>query len=189
MYEKIARTKTQSLKSVNINLEGVTLNENTSANFTALMERYSTSDLMLQSIFWRQQLNASKLKIKVYTVASKWCLYLHHRFRVAYETLKKSGIIALPSGRTLRDYWHFVPSTTGFSVGVDRQLLDLVKQVKPSPSLGMYVSLLIAEMYIKEGLVFDNHYRYIGDINTYILIMKVVEITAPFSEIYTCFYG
>ena len=74
----------------------------------------------------------------------------------AYSTLSKSSVIALPSERTLRDYRHFASSTPGFSRDVDLQLLDLVKVQEPA-NLANYVSVIIDEMYIKEGLVFDKH--------------------------------
>ena len=74
----------------------------------------------------------------------------------AYSTLSKSGVIALPSECTLRDYRHFASSTPGFSRDVDLQLLDLVKLQEPA-DLANYVSVIIDEMYIKEGLVFDKH--------------------------------
>ena len=43
----------------------------------------------------------------------------------AYEILRQSGCIKLPSQRTLRDYTHFVSTTVGFSTEVDRQLMDI----------------------------------------------------------------
>ena len=68
----------------------------------------------------------------------------------AYSTLSKSGVIALPSERTLRDYRHFASSTPGFSRDVDLQLLDLLKVQEPA-DLANYVSVIIDEMYIKKA--------------------------------------
>ena len=63
----------------------------------------------------------------------------------------------------------------GFSSAVDQQLLSLVKQTKPSPSLARNIGLSIDEMYVKEGLVFDKHngsltgFVQLDDISTHLL--------------------
>ena len=81
--------------------------------------------------------------------------YLHHCSSGAYETLRKSGVIALPSSRTLRDYRHLSStSSPGFSVPADHPLLELIKCAKPS-HLARYVIILIDEVYLKEGLVYN----------------------------------
>ena len=155
------------------------------ADMKALMEQYSTKVLSTHAedsfkhIFWSQQLKAMTLKSKRsmrwHPLVIKWCLYLHYRSSGAYETLRKSGIIELPSGRTLRDYRHFVPSSTGFSTAVDQQLLRLVEQTKPSPSLAKNLCLLVDEMYIKEGLIFNKFtgsltgFVQLDDIGTHLL--------------------
>ena len=114
----------------------------------------------MKSIFWQQQIKASLTKSKQgiwwHPAIIRWCLYLYHQSSGAYSTLSKSGVIALPSERTLRDYRHFASSTPGFSRDVDLQLLDLVKVQEPA-DLANYISVIIDEMYIKEGLVFDKH--------------------------------
>ena len=81
----------------------------------------------------------------------KWCLYLHHISSKAYETICNSGILTLPSSRTLQDYKH-LSSTTGFSIQADRQLLDILNQ---KDDLAKYAVLLFDEIYIKQGLVFE----------------------------------
>ena len=53
----------------------------------------------------------------------KWCLYLRHRSSGAYETLRRSGVLNLPSQRTLCDYTHYVSTQIGFSGAVDMKLL------------------------------------------------------------------
>ena len=39
--------------------------------------------------------------------------------------LRNSGVISLPSQRTLRDYTHFVESAPGFSANVDEMLVEV----------------------------------------------------------------
>jgi len=107
-------------------------------------------------IFWKQQQQAFSKRnpksVRWHPTILKWNLYLHHKSSGAYETLRNSGVIRLPSGRTLRDYRHFAPVSTGLSSTTDQQLRDLASRTSP---LAKYVFLLIDEMYVKEGLVFD----------------------------------
>ena len=63
-------------------------------------------------------------------------------------------MFSLPSEPILRDYCHFASSTTGFSKDTYMQLLDLIANQSP-PGLAKYLTLVIDEMYIKEGLVFN----------------------------------
>ena len=96
----------------------------------------------------------SKRAIQWHPLIIRWALYLHHRSSGAYETLRKSGVIQLPTGRTLRDYRHMSTSQPGFSAVADQQLLDLIHQVRPK-HLAKYVLIIMDEMYIKEGLVYN----------------------------------
>lgn len=118
-----------------------------------------SSNESFHKIFWAQQVKAltvkTKSQIRWHPLMIRWALYLHHRSSGAYETLRKSGVIALPSSRTLRDYRHLSStSLPGFSVNADLQLLDLIKCAKPN-HLARYVIILIDEVYLKEGLVFN----------------------------------
>ena len=102
------------------------------------------------------------------------CLYLHHCSSGCYNTLRNTGVLSLPSERTLRDYKHFAPASVGFSYSTDLQLLDKIKQQKP-PHLSKYVGIVIDEMYVKEGLVYDNStgcltgYADLGEVNNLLL--------------------
>ena len=104
----------------------------------------------------------------------KWCLYLRHLSGKAYETLRASGCVKLPSQRTLRDYTHCVNATTGFSTAVDQQLMQ-VAEISKCPEWKKYVVLVIDEMYIKEDLVYDKNsgaligFANLGEINSHLL--------------------
>ena len=147
-----------------IQTDGVKVDDTTNKDLYTIMTRNSSSvlsaDERFKSIFWQQQMKASLAKskqgIRWHPAIIRWCLYLHHRSSGAYSTLRNSGVIALPSECTLRDYRHFASSSPGFSRDVDLQLLDLVKAQEPA-DLANFVSVIIDEMYIKEGLVFDKH--------------------------------
>ena len=111
-----------------------------------------------KSLFWKQQLQAfsynSNKSMKWHPVMIRFCLYLHHKSSSAYEQLRKSGVIRLPSGRTLRDYRQFSPAASGFSNINDKQLRDLARQ-KTSLQNAKYLNILVDEMHVKEGLVYS----------------------------------
>ena len=84
----------------------------------------------------------------------KWFLYLRLLLGKAYETLRESGIIELPSQRTLRDYTHYCRTAIGFLHEIDQNLVEVADL---SQNLHKYVVLIIDEMHIKEELVYDKH--------------------------------
>ena len=83
-----------------------------------------------QRIFWEQQEKAASLKdsrfMKWHPLCIKWCLYLRHLSGKAYEMLRNSKCIRLPSQRTLCDYTHYTTTSTGFLAEVDKQIHDAV---------------------------------------------------------------
>lgn len=111
-----------------------------------------------KSLFWKQQSQSFSCKntrsIKWHPIMIRFCLYLYHKSSSAYELLRKSGVIRLPSGRTLRDYRQFSPAVSGFSNINDKQLRDMANQ-KCLLQNSKYVSILIDEMHVKEGLVYS----------------------------------
>ncbi len=129
-----------------------------------------------QHLFWEQQKAATEKKdsrsMRWHPLMIKWCLYLRHLSGKAYDMLRDSGCIKLPSKRTLRDYTHCVASTSGFSADVDRYLLKLLS--KYSDFQKNFV-LVMDEMYIKEDLVYNKvtgalvGFANLGDINSHLL--------------------
>lgn len=74
----------------------------------------------------------------------------------AYETLRSSGCLQLPSQRTLRDYTHYIEALPGFSTDVDKMLMEAAK-TDTCLEREKCVILLLDEMHIREDLVFDKH--------------------------------
>ena len=103
----------------------------------------------------------------------RWCLYLRHLSGSAYKLLKTSGILKLPSQRSLRDYTHYLTSTVGFSCAVDAQLMEAAN-IKSCPEYEKNVFLILDEMHVKEGLVFNKNtgmmigFTNLGDINEHL---------------------
>ena len=108
---KIQELRTKLLKTTNS--FGVRVNEGVHKDLVSIMKQHPTNAENFESIFWNQQLKAATLKstrqMRWHPAMIRWCLYLHHRSSGAYSTLRNSGVIVLPSERTLRDYRHHTP--------------------------------------------------------------------------------
>ena len=125
-------------------------------------------------LFWEEQLKAASVKdarlIRWHPVMVKWCLNLKLLSSSAYHAMRRSGFIKLPTERTLRDYVHYTSNKCGFQDTVHQQLLQEVDQAN-IPSSRRYVSLILDEMKIKEGLVYNKFtgeivgFTHLGDVN------------------------
>ena len=56
---------------------------------------------------------------------------------------------------TLRDYIHYVNATVGFSDDVDQQLMEAA-EISSLEEYQKCVGIILDEMYIKEGLEYEN---------------------------------
>lgn len=94
--------------------------------------------------------------MKWHPLMIRWCIYLRHLSSRAYDTLRVSGVIQLPSQRTLRDYTYYTEAKHGFCSSVDNQLRE-VAGLKKCPEREKYVILLMDEMHIRDDIVYDKH--------------------------------
>ncbi len=144
-------------------------------------------------IFWKQQLQSASLpnarQRRWHPLMIKWALYLRHLSGKAYNTLQQSGVLALPSQRTLRDYTYFVESTLGFSNAVDTQLME-VSKFGELQDFQKCVAVVLDEMHIKKELVFSKHsgdligFCNLGPINDLLLrYERSLESDAPSSSL------
>ena len=123
---KLWLKRLESKLSELVERNGVILEEELSADMCKLMDE---NDIQVQeeykedtfhNIFWKQQREAmgregvKRNGIRWHPLMIKWCLYLRHQSSKAYDTIRESGCIALPSQRTLRDYLHAVKIGAGF---------------------------------------------------------------------------
>ena len=80
--------------------------------------------------------------------------------------------MALPSKRTLRDYTYYISTTIGFLNEVDKQLMS-VAYLREERKRN--VVLVLDEVHIKEGLVYDKHqgnligFANLGEISDHLL--------------------
>ena len=137
---KISRLELKLSKA--IEEKGISLEADLSDDFKKIMAE--EEDVVLKDtepgsfkmMFWEQQkLAAQKSNMKGmrwHPAMIRFCLFLRHQSSKAYETIRESGCISLPSQRTLCDYTQCVKSTAGFSAAVDRQLAEAAKLTMPA---------------------------------------------------------
>ena len=132
-------------------------------------------------LLWDEQLKAATAKttrqIRWHPMLIKWCLNLKLLSNSAYNALRTTGFLTLPSERTLRDYIHYFSNKPGFQNEVHQQLMEEINPLGLSESK-KYVSLIIDEMKIKEGLVYNKQcgkvvgFVDLGDINNELMQLE-----------------
>ena len=131
----------------------------TMLNFNDEVTKAHAPDSFKQ-LFWQQQLKATAVKsskgMRWHPSMIKWCLYLRHRSSGAYELLRDSGCVMLPSQRTLRDYTYHIKAATGFASQVD-EMLKREAESYGTDERNKCVILLLDEMHVRKDLVFDKH--------------------------------
>ena len=177
LKDKVCKLSEQS-ETVDTELQSDLLqimNENTVAVRKAYAEGSFTR------LLWDEQLKATSAKdprqVRWHPVLIKWCLNLKLLSGSAYHALRTSGFLKLPSERTLRDYVHYFSSKPGFQREVHQQLLEEANLIS-LPESRKYVSVILDEMKIKEGLVYNKHsgniigFTDLGDVNNEVMRLQ-----------------
>ena len=164
MKQQLERVK-QRISQV-IEKDGIVVDEATHSDLKTIVNESAkkATDLFpdgsFQQLFWEQQQQASSVKdsrsMRWHPLMIKWCIYLRHLSSGAYEALRSSDCVKLPSQRTLRDYTHYMRALPGFLADVDEQLIEAAK-LSTCEEFQKYVVLVMDEMHIKEDLVYDKH--------------------------------
>ncbi len=84
----------------------------------------------------------------------RFCLSLAAKSASAYEELRNSGVLRLPSRRTLRDYRNAIKPKVGFNPAVVEELSKTTSHLEGAQRC---VVLAFDEMKILSKLVFDKH--------------------------------
>ena len=117
-------------------------------------------------LFWQQQNELRKKgggrNARYHPMIIRYCMSLLMKSRSAYEELRNSGVLILPSTRTLRDYKNVIKPKCGFSKEV---IADLKTVTNNYFDVERYVVLLFDEMKIKSNLVFD---KLTGEVKCYL---------------------
>ena len=174
---KCLRRKIDSYKA-NIekskDIVGIAFDDTLTSDFEIIMNQCN-KDVMkthppnsFHHIFWEQHHNSIKQKdarqIRWHPAMIKWCLSLKLLSSSCYNALRSSGVIKLPSDRTLRDYTNWTKLTTGLSTSVDQQLL-IEANLDLLNTIVMFVSSLTNAKSKKTWFMIM---RYITDINNHL---------------------
>ena len=76
-------------------------------------------------LFWQQQQELMKTgptNVRYHPTLIRYCLSLAAKSNSTYQELRNSGILVLPSTRTLRDYRNFHQATNRFFETSDRKI-------------------------------------------------------------------
>ena len=138
----------------------------------------------------------------------KFCLSLAAKSSSAYKDLRYNnktgtGVLVLPSLRTLRNYKNYIRPTRGFNPDI---VNELAKKTASFSETERYVTILFDEMKIQENLVWDKHsdeligFVDLGDINvnfatlkntqtlaTHVLVFFVKSVVNPLSYSFPTF--
>jgi hypothetical protein len=94
-------------------------------------------------------------QMKWHPLVIQWCLKLYCKSQSIYESMRSSGALKSPSGRTLSDYKNFnTPKSSWNSETIESMKMKFDK-MKP-PKHAKLGGLFFDEVKIKEGLVFDS---------------------------------
>ena len=160
--------------------KGVVVDDDLHQDLSTIVEEHTPSiheqfpEGSFKRLFWEQQreaLKSSSRQMRWHTTFIKWCLNIKLHSSAAYEVIRDSGFMSLPSTRTLRDYTHHMKSSTGFLPEVTEQLINHEIKVDSLKLYEKHVTLCWDEVRIKENLVYDKHgvqvigYVDIGNIN------------------------
>ena len=116
----------------------------------------SSSDQFFEILLKDQAkaLTVPKRQMRWHPLVIKWCLRSFTKSHAAYEDLRNSGFLRLPSGRLLSDYKNFSSPRSGWQTSTIKAMKEKYEKTKYSKR-GQVGRLFFDEVKIKEGLVFD----------------------------------
>lgn len=155
--EKTLNEKIKVLEK-KIKIEGVKIDSDIHDDLRGIIEcnLASVEKNSFADLFWKEQVKSfsrSSTGIRWHPMMIRFALHLHLRSPSAYNALRESKVIKLPSDRTLRYYSNIVHPSAGFM----KELFDELKyeSSKYSHPSQKYVTLMFDEMSVKDDLVYD----------------------------------
>ncbi|KAK3929356.1 Sensory rhodopsin I transducer [Frankliniella fusca] len=123
-----------------------------------LTEILSNSNMTpAQSIFMQQQVKASQLRnasgMRWHPTMIRFALSVHLTSPAAYEMMRQTGMIKLPSSSTLFEYTHVEKVSEGIDETVIKSVADRLKAFKEKHK--KYHVLMADEIHISQNLVFQ----------------------------------
>ena len=200
LEENLAKMQLEIEKS------GQKINETLEDDLISLYSKGDNNSIPpFMKLFWDEQqkyLRTSKTGRRYHPMIIKYCLNLAAKSTAAYSELRYdsatgSGVLVLPSLRTLRDYRNYIKPTRGFNPDV---IKDLKQKTEDFSEQERYVAILIDEMKIQEDLVWENNpgeligfidlgdeelnfatFKNTSQIATHVLVLLIRSIVNPLS--------
>ena len=138
-----------------ISSKSITINSSIADDIEEVMNKnLNVSPFM--KLFWEQQKSSQNKGsgVRYHPMIIRFCLSIASKSASAYNELRSSNVLTLPSLRTLRDYKNAIRPTTGFNMEV---IEELCKTTETLQSFQRFVVLSFDEMKIQQNLVFDKH--------------------------------
>ena len=148
-----------------INERGVKVDSELAEDFEKIMAANSNDVTPFMHLFWEQQKQSVSKKgtsNRYHPMIIRFCLSIASKSASAYDELRSSNVLTLPSRRTLRDYKNAIKPHAGFNPAV---INDLIKTTNLLKSCQRNVVLSFDEMKIQENLVYD---KYTGNLVGYV---------------------
>ena len=138
-----------------IDSKGIELKQDLNDDFYSIMEGKKEDVTPFMQLFWEEQkrlAKGSKHAIRYHPMIIRFCISLASKSSSAYDELRSTGVLTLPSRRTLRDYTNYIKPSAGFNKKV---IEELIKQTAEFKGAERFVCLAFDEIKIEENLVFD----------------------------------
>jgi hypothetical protein len=90
-----------------------------SNDFVKILSNANENMTPFMNLFWQQQkqlFSSCSQGVQYHPMVIWFCLSLAAKSSSCYEELMNSGILVLPSQRTLRDYCNYIKPKVGFKV-------------------------------------------------------------------------
>ena len=114
--------KIENMKS-ELETSSVQIDNELNNDFINILSDSNTKITPFMNLFWQQQKKLFQCKstgVRYHPMIIRYCLSLAAKSKSAYEELRNSNILRLPSTRTLRDYKNYIRPKPGFQREVIR---------------------------------------------------------------------
>ena len=181
---KYELAKMQKFLDVSLDSKGMEVSTETNNDLLTIMKEHASQieevfpNNSFRQLFWKQQMDAALKKnpkqMRWHPLMVKFCLSLKLKSSSTYEGLYNSGLLRLPSQRTLQDYTHVIKASSGFMDEIDLLIQNEAK-LSSLEEWQKHIVLIHDEMHIKEDLVFDKvsgelvGFTSLGNINDHLL--------------------
>lgn len=134
---------------------GISIDSTLANDIDSIMSQNKENITPFMSLFYEQQKMArEKGSMRYHPMIIRFCLSLVSKSASSYDELRSSGILKLPSRRTLRDYRNAIKPTPGFNPEIVSELINLTSNYS---QIQRNIVMSFDEMKIQENLVFDKY--------------------------------